>query len=58
MATLNSALRVCDFMIENAVEMLEEEERNQLDISHDISFEKRKNMTNDLINKVVHFARF
>jgi len=42
--TLNSALKVVDYIIENSVEMLEEDERNSLDITHDINFSNRNTL--------------
>jgi hypothetical protein len=55
--TLNMALKVIDYLIENSVEMLEEDERNQIDIVHDITFNDRKQMTRRLIDSVIVTGR-
>jgi len=55
--TLNSALKVVDYIIENSVEMLEEDERNSLDITHDINFSNRKTLTRKLINSLISFSK-
>lgn len=54
---LNSSLKVMDFIIENSIEMLEEDERNQVDIAHDISYDQRKKLTMRMIAKLTKFGR-
>jgi hypothetical protein len=48
---------VIDYLIENSVEMLEEDERNQIGIVHDITFNDRKRMTRKLIDSVISLGK-
>lgn len=57
MPVVNHLLKVVDYLIENAVEMLEEDDRNQIDVSHDIDYKKRKELTTNLINGLTIFTR-